>query len=178
MPSCSRREFGAMSKYCGRLDHTICGFILSSPPPHMTNTWYSGLPGDEDLPPQHSLWVPFSLDLMQQVDVDGDRVETSNEWRSSVFCWDQHCQTSLSVTWTVRLSAPSASLLKTPSFVVWSTCWREGMPSRGTWTGLRGGPVWTSWSSTRPSARFCTWVTAIPRRNRPEQTESSPGEKD
>ena len=27
------------------------------------------------------------------------------------------------------------------------------VPSRGTWTGLRGGPVQTSCSSTRPSAR-------------------------
>ncbi|GAB0180922.1 hypothetical protein GRJ2_000557500 [Grus japonensis] len=26
----------------------------------------------------------------------------------------------------------------TPSCVVWSTHWREGMPPRGTWTGLRG----------------------------------------
>ncbi|GAB0177930.1 mitochondrial enolase superfamily member 1 [Grus japonensis] len=29
----------------------------------------------------------------------------------------------------------------TPSCVVWSTRWREGMPSRGTLTGWRGGPV-------------------------------------
>ena len=37
------------------------------------------------------------------------------------------------------------------------------VPSRGTWTGWRGGPVQTSSSSTRPSARSCTWVGAIPR---------------
>ena len=30
--------------------------------------------------------------------------------------------------------------------------------SRGTWTSLRSRPVWTSWGSTRPSARFCIWV--------------------
>ncbi|GAB0204441.1 phosphatidylinositol 4-phosphate 5-kinase type-1 beta [Grus japonensis] len=42
--------------------------------------------------------------------------------------------------WTVGLSAPSASLLTTPSCVVWSTRWMEGMPSRGTLTGWRGGP--------------------------------------
>jgi len=29
------------------------------------------------------------------------------------------------------------------SCVVQLTCWREGMPSRGTFTGLRGGPVRT-----------------------------------
>ena len=35
----------------------------------------------------------------------------------------------------------SASLPMTPSFLVWFTCWRERMPSKGTLTGLRGGPV-------------------------------------
>ena len=39
---------------------------------------------------------------------------------------------------------------------------REGMPSRGTWAGWRGGPMPTSCSSTRPSTRSCTWVRAIP----------------
>jgi len=51
--------------------------------------------------------------------------------------WDQHCLTSLSSTWTVGLSAPSARLLTTPGCVVQSTCWREGTPSRGTLTGFR-----------------------------------------
>ena len=50
------------------------------------------------------------------------------------------------------------------------------VPSRGTWTGLRGGSVQTSWGSTRPSARSCTWVGAIPSTN--EWIENSPGEKD
>ena len=49
--------------------------------------------------------------------------------------------------------------------VVWSMCWREGMSSRGTMTGLRGGPVQKSWNSTRPSARTHTWVEAIPSTN-------------
>ena len=53
----------------------------------------------------------------------------------------------------------------TPSCVVQSTHWREGMPSSGTLTGWRGGPVRTSWSSTMPSARFCSWVVAIPSTN-------------
>jgi len=48
-----------------------------------------------------------------------------------------------------------------PSCVVWSTRWREGMPSIGTLTGTTGGPVQTSGSSTRPSARSCTWVRTI-----------------
>lgn len=52
--------------------------------------------------------------------------------------WDQLCLTSLSVTSAVGLSAPSASLLTTPSRVVRSTHRKGGMPSRG--TGLRGGP--------------------------------------
>jgi len=39
---------------------------------------------------------------------------------------------SLLVTWTVGLSAPSASLPTTPSSVMWLTSWREGMPFRGT----------------------------------------------
>lgn len=32
----------------------------------------------------------------------------------------------------------TASLLTTPSSMVQLTCWREGLPSRRTWTGLRG----------------------------------------
>ena len=58
-------------------------------------------------------------------------------------------------------SAASASFQMAPSCEVWLTRWWKGMLSRGTWTGLRGGPVQTPWSSTRPSARSCTWVGAI-----------------
>jgi len=50
----------------------------------------------------------------------------------------------LLATQTMGLSAHSASLLMAPSCVVQSTYWREGMPSRGTLTGLRGGPRQTS----------------------------------
>ena len=50
----------------------------------------------------------------------------------------------------------------TPSWVVWLTHVRDGMPSRGIWTSWRSGPVWTSWGSTRPSARSCTWVGETP----------------
>jgi len=32
----------------------------------------------------------------------------------------------------------------------------EGMPSKGTWTGWRGGPMPSSWNSTRPSAMSCS----------------------
>ena len=39
------------------------------------------------------------------------------------------------------------------------------VPSRGTWTGWRGRPVQTSWSTTRPSESSCTWVGAIPSTN-------------
>jgi len=54
------------------------------------------------------------------------------------------CLISLSVTQTVGLSAPSSSLLMTPSCVVWLTRWREGMPFRGTLTGWRDVPVRTA----------------------------------
>lgn len=46
---------------------------------------------------------------------------------------------TLSVTWTVGSTPPSASLSVTPNCVVWLAHWREGMPSRRTLTGLRGG---------------------------------------
>ena len=39
------------------------------------------------------------------------------------------------------------------------------MPFRGTLTGLRGGPVQTSWSSIRPGTRSYIWVRAIPSTN-------------
>jgi len=42
---------------------------------------------------------------------------------------------------------------------------RKSMPSGGTLTGLKGRPMWTSWGSTRPRARSCTWLGAIPRTN-------------
>ena len=51
-----------------------------------------------------------------------------------------------------------SKLPTTPSQVVRSTHWREGMPSRGTWIGLRGGTMQTSRSSTRASVRSCKWV--------------------
>lgn len=38
----------------------------------------------------------------------------------------------------------------------------QRVPSRGILTGLRSGPMWASWNSTRVSARPCTWVGAIP----------------
>lgn len=34
--------------------------------------------------------------------------------------------------------------------------------SRRTMTGLRGRPIWTSWSSARPSVRCCTCIRATP----------------
>jgi len=76
--------------------------------------------------------------------------------------WDHRCLTSLSATWTVGLSTPSASLLMTPNCAVWLTHRREGMPSRGTLAVLRARPMQTSWISTRSSARSCTSVTATP----------------
>jgi len=64
--------------------------------------------------------------------------------------WDQHCLTSLSAIWTVGSSAPQK--------VCW---WRQG--EWCSWRAtLRGGPMRTPWSSTRPSARPRTWVGATP----------------
>jgi len=40
-----------------------------------------------------------------------------------------------------EINAPSASLLTTPSCVVLSTCWKQGIPSSAILTGLRGRPV-------------------------------------
>ena len=76
--------------------------------------------------------------------------------------WNPYCFTTSSRIQTEGLSAPSASLEMTPSWVVQSTCLRDGMPSRGTWTSSRNGSVWTSWSSRRPSAESCTRVRAAP----------------
>lgn len=47
--------------------------------------------------------------------------------------------------------------------LVWSACWRKGMPLRKTWTGLRGVPMRNPWNSARPSAKSCPWVGNNPR---------------
>ena len=85
---------------------------------------------------------------------------------TSAHYWDQYCLTSLSATWTMQLSAPSESLPKTPSCVVQSTTLEGRDAIQRDLDRLRGGPVQTWWSSTRPSARSCTWVGAIPSPNR------------
>lgn len=71
----------------------------------------------------------------------------------------QYCLKSLLVMWTL------ATLQTTPSCVVWSTHWREGVPFRETLTNLRGGPMSMSWSSARPNTRCCTCVRAFPSTN-------------
>ena len=50
----------------------------------------------------------------------------------------------------------------TPNSVGQLTHQKDEMLSKGTWTSLRSGPLWTSWVSTRPRTRSCTWVGAIP----------------
>lgn len=89
----------------------------------------------------------------QRVPVSG----SVSRWKPVAFLrgWiqDLYYLTPLSVTWTVGLSAHSANLPTMPWCVVWSTCWREGVLSRGSWTGSRSGPVWATWGSRGPGTR-------------------------
>ena len=64
------------------------------------------------------------------------------------------------------MSARSASLQMTTSWVVWLTHQKDRIPSRGNWTSSRSQPLWTSWGSTMPSAGSCTRVRATPSINR------------
>ena len=67
----------------------------------------------------------------------------------------------------------------TPSWVVQSTCWMDAMPSRGTWTSSRSGPVWNSWDSTRVmSLHLGRGNTQYQYRLGDEGIESSPAEED
>lgn len=70
----------------------------------------------------------------------------SGDQRQMVFLkhwyWGQQGFMSFSATCTTGLRAPSAGLLMAPSCGVWLTYRREGIPYRGTLTGLRGGTVW------------------------------------
>lgn len=52
----------------------------------------------------------------------------------------------------------SASLQMTPKWVEQFICLKEEMLYRGTLKSLRSEHRWTSWGSTRSSARSCTWV--------------------
>lgn len=70
--------------------------------------------------------------------------------------WSLCYLTSLSVT--LGLSISSTGLLMPTSCVMWSTCWKWEIQRE---TGLRGGPMQTSYNSTRPSARSWTWTGAI-----------------
>ena len=106
------------------------------------------------------------------------RLVTSGVPQGSVL--GQGSLTSLSVTSTTKSSAPSASLLTTPSWVVRLTRWKEGMPLRGTSMDLKGGPGWTWWISTQKSARFRTWAeeSQASLQTRRAVLESRPAEKD
>lgn len=59
----------------------------------------------------------------------------------------------------------SAGLQRTLSCVVQSARWREGLPSRETWAGLRAESLQMPLSSTRPNTRSCIWARAIPNMN-------------
>lgn len=62
----------------------------------------------------------------------------------------------------VELRTLLESLQATPSSAVQLIHLVEGMPSLGTLTGLRSGPVWTSLNLTWPRPRTCTRVGATP----------------
>ncbi|PKU41092.1 hypothetical protein llap_8603 [Limosa lapponica baueri] len=69
----------------------------------------------------------------------------------------------------------------TPSCVEQSTCWKEGIPSRGTWTGLRGGPMQNIMKFTKAKCKVLHLGCSNPRhkyRLRREQVESSPEEEE
>lgn len=86
----------------------------------------------------------------------------------------------LRIALKVRSSVTLASLLMTPRWMLWSTCWKKRMPSRKTLIVLRGGPVWTLCCSSKPTARSCTWFGTIPCQYRQcnKWVESSLPEKD
>jgi len=95
--------------------------------------------------------------------------------------WDQGSLTPSSMPSTVGSSTPSASLPATPSCVVLLTCLKDRMPCRETWTGSSYGPRRTSWGSTHPTARSCTWVMATPAISTSwgnEKLEHSPNRED
>ena len=103
-------------------------------------------------------WIKNWMDShTQKVVINGST--TVAEWSAS---WEPAPFNIFTGDMTVGLSIPSVNLLMTPSSMVWLTYQRKGMPSRGTLTVLRGGPMKISCSSTKPSARSCTWIRAIP----------------
>ena len=106
-----------------------------------------------------------TLSKSKQMFAYKSRCPSGDQWQVVLLrsrYWDCCILTSLSMTWTVGLRAPSAGLQMTPRCVMWSTRCREWMPSRGTLTCSRGWPVQTSWSSIRPSVRSRTCMGAIP----------------
>lgn len=69
-------------------------------------------------------------------------------------------RTALSVVWTVEVNWMLSKFTEDTKLCADVNSWREGVLSEG--LGCRGGVVWASWSSTRSSAKFFTWVMAIP----------------
>lgn len=108
------------------------------------------------------------------------QVESSEKWHSSnaitatavfhIFVGDID----------MGLSAPSSGLPLAPRCVVWFPCRRQKMPCKRAFTGFRGGPIITSWSSTKPNARSSTGVINTDShkyRLGREQIQSRPEEK-
>lgn len=101
--------------------------------------------------------------------------QIAEDWQSKVWCrevglddlcrflptqsvlWCYDIQVETNEKWAVWLNTPSASFQMIPSCVIWSTHCMERMASSRTLTGA----IWTSWSSTTPSARSCTWVGPV-----------------
>lgn len=91
--------------------------------------------------------------------------EISEGWVEFCRVWLVLGPVLFSVFVRVMDSGIKCTLNKLPTCVVQLTGWSEGVKFMGTLIGWRCGSVWTSWCSTKPNARSCTWGRTIPNTN-------------
>lgn len=72
------------------------------------------------------------------------------------------CSTPSLKTPRAGLNASEGTLWMTLNWTVQLTHLRDGMPPKGTLTGLRTGTKWISSNSTMASAKLCTCICATP----------------
>lgn len=106
-----------------------------------------------------SIWMATSRRWPTAECFDGNWWQSSYQMESRSI-QDGYCLMASSMRHTVGSSAPTARVQTTLSWAVCSTCLRDGRPPRGTWTSLRS--LETSWVSTKPSTKSCTWLGATP----------------